>query len=185
VASPQKGAEQNGQTIVWVDESGFYLLPGRVRTYAPRGQTPILQVPLTKDHLSVISGITPEGKLFQMVRESAFHGEQVVVFLRHLLRHLAGKLLILWDGSQIHRSKVVKQFLREGGAERIHLEQLPGYAPDLNADEGIWNYLKHVELRNVCCRDLAHLKQELRRAIARLRHKRHIIQSCIKQAGYL
>jgi transposase len=156
-----------------------------VRTYAPRGTTPILHVPLTKDHLSAISAITIEGKLFHMVREAAFHGEEVVVFLRHLLRHLSGKLLILWDGSPIHRSQVVKQFLREGGAERIHLEQLPGYAPDLNADEGIWNYLKHVELRNVCCRDLAHLKQELRRAVARMRHKRRIIQSCIKQAGYL
>jgi transposase len=119
-----------------------------------------------------------------MVRATAFHGEEVVVFLRHLLRHLTGKLLVLWDGSPIHRSTVVKQFLREGGAERIRLEQLPGYAPDLNADESIWNYLKRVELRNVCCRDLPHLKQELRRAVARLRHKRHIIQGCIRQAGY-
>lgn len=185
MARAQKKAEADGATIVWVDESGFYLLPGRVRTYAPRGQTPILHVPLTKAHLSAISGITPEGKLFQMVRETAFHGEEVVCFLRHLLRHLPGKLLIIWDGSPIHRSRVIKQFLREGGAARLHLEQLPGYAPDLNADEGIWNYLKRVELRNVCCRDLAQLKQELRRAMARVRHKRHIIRSCIKQAGYL
>ena len=185
MAGAQKKADGDRATIVWVDESGFYLLPGRVRTYAPRGQTPILQVPLTKDHLSVISGITPEGKLFHMVREVAFHGEEVVIFLRHLLRHLTGTLLILWDGSPIHRSQVVKQFLREGGAERIHLEPLPGYALDLNADEGIWTYLKHVELRNVCCRDLAHLKQELRRAVLRLRHKRHIIQACIQQTGYL
>jgi transposase len=119
-----------------------------------------------------------------MVREAAFHGEEVVDFLRHLLRHLAGKLLIIWDGSPIHRSQVVKQFLREGAAGRIHLEQLPGYAPDLNADEGIWNYLKQVELRNVCCRDLSHLKRELRLAVTRLRHKRHIIHGCIRQAGY-
>lgn len=185
MARAQKKAEEEGWTIVWVDEVGFYLLPGRVRTYAPRGQTPILQVPLTKDHLSAISGITLEGQLYQMVRETALHGEEVVVFLRHLLRHLVGKLLIIWDGSPIHRSKVVKQFLREGGAERIHLEALPGYAPDLNADEGIWNYLKRVELRNVCCRDLLHLKRELRRAVARLRRKRRIVQGCIKQAGYL
>ncbi len=47
--------------ILWIDESGFYLLPAVVRTYAPRGQTSILRVPLSRDHLSVISGITPEG----------------------------------------------------------------------------------------------------------------------------
>ncbi len=184
MAGLKKGAQREGRTIVWVDESGFYLLPGRVRTYAPRGQTPSLHVPLTRDHLSAISGITAEGKLFQMVREAAFQGEAVVRFLRHLLRQCAGRLLILWDGSPIHRSRVVKQFLREEGAGRIHLEALPGYAPDVNADEGIWNYLKRVELRNVCCRDLPHLRQELRRAMARLRQKRHIIQGCIRQAGY-
>jgi transposase len=155
-----------------------------VQAYTPRGQTPILQVPLTRDHLSAISGITPESKLFQMVREAAFHGEDVVCFLRYLLLHLTGKLLILWDGSPIHRSAVVKQFLQEGGADRIHLEQLPGYAPDVNADKGIWHYLKRVELRNVCCQDLPHLKRELRRSVARLRHKRRVIQGCIKQASY-
>jgi transposase len=185
VAGAQKGAEQNGQTIVWVDESGFYLLPGRVRTYAPRGQTPILRVPLTRDHLSVISGITSEGKLFRMVQETAFHGEEVVRFLRHLLHHLPGKVLVIWDGSPIHHGQAVKQFLAGGAAARLRLERLPGYAPDLNADEGVWNYLKRVELRNVCCRDLAHLKQELRLAFARLRHKRSVIQGCIRQAGYL
>ncbi len=50
-----------------------------------------------------------------------------------------------------------KTFGSSGAAKRLHLEQLPGYAPDLNPDEGIWNYLKRVELGNVCCRDLQHL----------------------------
>lgn len=185
LAHAQKKAETEGRTIVWVDEAGFYLLPGRVRTYAPRGQTPVLRVPLTRDHLSAISGITPKGKLLQMVQEEAFHGEDVVRFLRHLLRHLPGTLLVIWDGSPIHRNQAVKQFLAEDATGRVHLEQLPGYAPDLNADEGIWHYVKHVELRNVCCRDLTHLKRELHLAIARLRHKRTVIQGCIHQAGYL
>src|SRR2546427_7465887 len=46
-----KKAEQEQATIVWVDEAGFYLLPMAVRTWAPRGQTPVLRVPLTRDHL--------------------------------------------------------------------------------------------------------------------------------------
>jgi transposase len=107
-----------------------------------------------------------------------------VRFLRHLLRHLPGKLLVIWDGSPIHHGQAVKHFLADGGAARLHLAQLPGYAPDLNADEGIGNYLKRVELRNVCCRDLAHLKRELRQAMHRLRHKRQVIQGCIREAGY-
>ncbi len=103
-------------------------------------------------------------------------------FLRALLRHVARKLLVIWDGSPTHRSKVIKAFLAGGAAKRIHLERLPGYAPDLNPDEGIWRYLKRVELRNVCCRDLDHLHKELRNAVLRLVRKRHIIHSCIRQA---
>jgi transposase len=184
LAGTQKGAEAEGRTIVWVDQSGFYLLPTVVRTYAPVGQTPILRVPLSRDHLSVVSGITLDGSLYQMVQACAFRSPDVVRFLRHLLRHIKGKLLVIWDGAPIHRGEPVKAFLAEGGAERLHLEQLPGYAPDLNPDEGVWRHLKHVELRNVCCTDLGHLRSELRLAMMRLRHKPRIIQSCIRQAGY-
>ena len=67
LAGAQKGAADEGRTVVWVDESGFYLLPGCVRTYAPRGQTPVLRVRLTRDHLSVIGGVTPDGKLLLQV----------------------------------------------------------------------------------------------------------------------
>jgi transposase len=61
---------------------------------------------------------------------------------------------------------------------------LPGYAPELNANEGIWNYLKRVELGSCCCPDLAALGLALRRAKERLRHKRVVIQACIRQTGY-
>jgi hypothetical protein len=61
---------------------------------------------------------------------------------------------------------------------------LPGYAPDLNPDEGIGNYLKRGELKNRCCRDLADLQLQLRRAAERLRHKRHILRSCSTHCGY-
>ena len=62
------------------------------------------------------------------------------------------------------------------------LERLPSYAPELNPDEGVWSYLKTVEMRNLCCNDLVHLRAELRKAIARLRHKRNVIRSFIQQA---
>ena len=100
---------------MFVDEAGFYLLPMSVRTYAPRGQTPILRVPLTWDHLSVISAITPDGRLLMMIQDTAFDGTAVVRFLRHLLRHIPGKLLIIWDGLPAHRGHAVKEFLRSGG----------------------------------------------------------------------
>ena len=155
-----------------------------MRTWAPCGQTPILRVPLTHDHLAAISGITADGRLFMQTQEDAYRSPDVVRFLRVLLRKIAGKLLVIWDGSPIHRGQPIKAFLRRGGARRVHLEQLPGYAPELNPDEGIWNYLKRVELGHLCCRDLRELALALRRAKERLRHKRSVIQACFLQAGY-
>ncbi len=106
----------------------------------------------------------------------AYHSTEVVWFLRLLLRKMRGKLLIIWDGAPIHRGQPIKDFLARGAAQRIHVEQLPGYAPDLNPVEAIWNYLKCRELGNVCCHDCAELDTALRRAKERLRHKRHVIE---------
>ncbi len=155
-----------------------------VRTWAPRGVTPVLRALLTRDHLSVISGITAAGQLLVQMRDRSLRGPDIVRFLRHLLRHIRGKLLVIWDGAPIHRPQVVKDFLAQGGAARIWLEQLPAYAPEMNPDEGIWNLLKRGELRNLCCDDLAELQLELRLAAARLRHKGAIIRGCITQCGY-
>jgi transposase len=105
--------------------------------------------------------------------------------LRGVLRKLPGKILVIWDGSPIHRSQAVKAFLKRGAAKRLHLERLPGYAPDLNPDAGIWSYLKRVELANICCRDLGELRTALIRARERLRHKRAVIRACSRHCGYL
>ncbi len=183
LAEAKKGALAEGRTIMFVDQSGFYLLPTVVRTYAPVGQTPILNEKLTRDHLSAMSGITLEGKLLMLEQERAFKGEDVVGFLKHALGQIPGKLLIVWDGSPIHRSKAVKEFLEGGAAERIRLEQLPAYAPEINPDEGIWKHLKYTEMKNLCCQSLAELRVELRKAKERLRHKKHVILGCIRQPG--
>ncbi len=109
----------------------------------------------------------------------------MVRFLKHALRQVPGKLLVIWDGSPIHRGQAVKDFLASGAASRLQLERLPGYAPDLNPDEGIWKHLKYVELKNVCCPSLSELRKELRKAKERLRHKKHVILGCIRQPGFV
>jgi hypothetical protein len=123
---PSKKVLKEGRTIVFCDQSGFYLLPAVVRTYAPVGKTPILKEHLSRDHLSAMSAITLEGKLYMIEQERSFKGEDVVRFLKHLMRQIPGKLLIIWDGSPIHRGGVVKDFLSSGASRGLKLEQLPG-----------------------------------------------------------
>ena len=80
---------------MFVDEAGFYQLPAAVRTWAPRGETPVLRAPLNYGNLSAISGITQAGKLYMRVFEQSISGEKVVGFLRHVLREISGKLTIV------------------------------------------------------------------------------------------
>jgi transposase len=113
----------------------------------------------------------------------SYTSADVVRFLRLLLRKIPGKLLLIWDGSPIHRGQVIQEFLARGAAKRIHLERLPGYAPELNPEEGIWNLLKRKELGNVCCADLAKLVGEVTRAKGRLRHRQATILACFAHAA--
>lgn len=176
-------AQKERRTLVFEDESGFYLLPGLVRTYAPAARTPILREKQSRDHLSVMGGMTPAGKMFTLVRQTSLNGLHSIGFLQHLQRVAGSRLLVIWDGSPIHRRAAVHEFVR-GTRGKVHIEALPGYAPDLNPwDEGGWHHLKNVEMRNLTCRDLEELHQEFHLAIARFRQKPHLVRSCFAQAG--
>lgn len=176
-------AKKQRRTLVFVDEAGFYLLPSVVKTYAPVARTPVLRAKLTRDHLSVMGGMTPAGRLYTLARQESLDGSHSVEFLVHLMRVASERLLIIWDGSPIHRRTLVRDFVSDTGG-KVRLEALPGYAPDLNPwDEGGWNHLKNVEMRNLVCRDLEQLHQEFHLAVARTRRKPWLIDSCFAQAG--
>ena len=175
-------ARRERRALVFVDESGFYLLPAVVKTYAPKGQTPILDEWQTRDHLSVMGGVTAQGKVYSLVRPKSLNGLHTIEFLVHMGRLGADRLLVIWDGSPIHRRAEVKAFLAEAG-DAIHLESLPSYAPDLNPVEWLWRHLKEVEMRNLACGDLEELHMELHLALGRVRQKSRLIGSFFEGAG--
>jgi len=114
-------------TIVFIDESGLSERPHRVRTWAPRGQTPVLQYHFNWKVLSAAAGITWWSFYFRLY-PTTIRAPQVVDFLGHLLRHLPGKLLVVWDGLPAHRARLVSEFIR---AQRgpLAIEWLPGLRP--------------------------------------------------------
>ena len=180
----RRRAWRERRTLVFVDESGFYLLPGVVKSYSPEGLTPVLYEWQTRDHLSVMGGLTPAGKVYVLVRPESLNGLHTVEFLRHLVRYAGPRLLVIWDGSPIHRRAEVKEFLSGSAGRGVWVERLPGYAPDLNPwDTGGWDHLKHVEMRNLVCLDLEELHLELHLAIGRLRQKPKLIPAFFKAAG--
>lgn len=171
------------RTLVFVDEAGFYLLPSVMKTYAPRGHTPVLRAKLTRDHLSVMGGMTPAGRIYTLARQESLNGSHSVEFLVHLQRVADERLLVVWDGSPIHRRILVNDFVSDTRG-KVRLEVLPGYAPDLNPwDEGGWNHLKNVEMRNLVCKDLEELHEQFHLAVHRLRQKAWLVNSFFNQAG--
>jgi transposase len=108
-----------------------------VRSYAPCGCTPILKEYLSYDHLSVIGAVTPQGRLFLKTYPHSITSQEVVAFLKQLQRLIPGLLLVIWDGSPIHRSQAIKDYLAAGATWRLHFERFPGYAPELNPTEWV------------------------------------------------
>lgn len=165
---------------MFVDESGLTERPNRYRTWSPRGQTPVLQYHFNWKRLSAIAGVTGWRFYFRLF-PGAIKSPQIIEFLKHLMGHIAGPLLVIWDGLPSHRSRLVREFVA-GTAGGVVLERLPAYAPELNPVEYLWGYWKHHELPNFCPQDFVQLSHHARRALRRMQHRPHLVTACWKQA---
>jgi hypothetical protein len=190
VACSEKKWLRQKRTILFVDESGFYLLPHVVRTWSRRGRRPLLQDcgSRRKEHLSAIAGVTLAGKgnpckMYMLCRWQPFDSGGVIEFLKQLMWCIRGKLGIIWDGASIHRSEQVRTFLRQAGRGRIELVRLPPYAPELNPVEGVWSLLKGWYLRNLPCQDLYQLNNLLTNSAMAIASQPDRIRACFGQAG--
>ena len=106
------------------------------------------------------------------------------MFLEHLLRHVAGPVLVIWDRLGTHRNQLVREFVAAQRG-RLTLEYLPAYAPELNPVEYIWGHWKQHELPNFCPRNFGQLSQYARRALTRMRQRPALVRAFWQQAGLL
>jgi transposase len=180
LAGAKKNACNQHRTIIFVDESGLSTKPTRVRTWAPRGQTPLLHESFNWKSLSIIGGLTLTRFCFQ-IHKGSIKSPQVVEFIKHLQRHIQGRLLIIWDGAAIHRSRLVSDYL-ETTDGRVVTERLPAYAPELNPVEYMWAHLKCHEIANLITTQAWQLSMEATAALRRMRRRPTIIAACFHQA---
>jgi len=173
---------------VFLDESGFMLTPTVRRTLAPRGRTPILKSWDRHDRISAISAVTVSpgrrrlGLYFRLLPDDAnAHGEDTVAFLKQLKRHIPGPMTILWDRGNIHdRSRVVRAYLARH--PEIVTEKFPGYAPEANPDEMVWQHTKHGRLSNFTPEDTAELRAKLIEEFGRIRAEPELLAAFIRHA---
>jgi putative transposase len=153
LAGDKKTARRKRAWIVIIDESGALLAPLVKRTLAPIGKTPVLrQQGRHRQKVSMIGALTcsPVNQrlrlYFALHKDLAFNHERVAVFLRELLRHLPGKLLVIWDNGQMHKGPAVRKLLAK--SRRLRVFALPPYAPECDPVESIWSTLKVHRLAN-------------------------------------
>lgn len=164
-----------------MDESGFLLIPSVRRTWAPRGKTPVTVHRFAHGRISAISAISvsPVRKhlslYFRLSRDN-IRSDDVASFIRELLKAIPGHLIVVWDNSNPHRARVVRELERE--RERLHIEYLPAYAPELNPDEGVWSQMKCL-LANGRPDDVDELADHLLCALGDIAVSQSKLRACI------
>jgi putative transposase len=164
-AHPKKASEANAH-LVLIDETGLFLNPLVRRTWARIGQTPVLDADGGhRDKVSVIGGVSASpvagrlGFYFATAPNGFFTADRVAEFLRDLLRHLRGNVIVVWDRGGNHKGPIIRDFLRKN--RRLRLEMLPAWAPDHNPVEAVWSWLKYGELANYAPDGIGPLSDEI------------------------
>jgi putative transposase len=180
LAARQKKVARRRATLVFVDETALYVNPTVRRTWALRGQTPTIS-PATRHyrHVSAIGALTVSPKrrrwrwLTRFHLDRAIRQQEMIRFLRDLLRHQRGPIVVLWDQLKIHRGRQVQKFVARH--PRIALEHFPSYAPELNPVEYGWSHTKYSSLANYCPDDLHELHRTARRKLNALSKSQNLL----------
>jgi len=188
MAPGKKNARRWKAWIFFQDESGVSQRPSIRRTWAPKGETPVLIHAFNWSTISVCAalGFRWDGqhcRLFFQTREGTYNTESLIAFLQDLKRHLRGKKAILvWDGLPAHKSQAMKEYLHSQRSW-LRVEPLPGYAPDLNPVETLWGNVKGQELANRCSEDLDEVVTAVRSGFKRVQKSGTLPFSFLKHAG--
>lgn len=170
---------------MFLDESGFLLVPPVQRTWAPVGQTPVLRHSYRRERLSVIGGlsVSPQRQrlgLYFQVWPWNVTAVEVVGYLSQLLRHLRGEVIVLLDRCSIHRDRRVVAFCR--AHPRLQLEWFPAYAPELNPEEYVWTQTKH-KVSNACVENRDQLLELVVDALCDVQESPSLLSACLAQAA--
>jgi transposase len=189
LAAAKKNARRRRAWLVFEDESGLSQQPVVCRTWAPRGETPVLtHASGNWKRLSVAGALAfrwdgRRARFFFQTQPGSYTDRTLIAFLRDLRRHFRRRpVILIWDGLPAHRSRAMRHYLARQ-RRWLTAERLPGYAPELNPVESIWGNIKRTELANFCAPDLDALRGPLRRGCARVRCHPPLAFNFLRHAG--
>jgi len=162
------------------------LQPTVRRTWARKGQTPILKSYDRRDRLSAISAVTVSPKrrrlgLYFDILDHNVKADDFEAFVDHLLRRVGRPIILVIDRYSVHRGAAKKLLVKH--PRRLEIEWLPAYAPELNPDEQVWNRTKYTDLANFVPDDVLHLGRSVAASLRRTRRQQTLLCSFFKHAG--
>ena len=137
----RRRAKKENATILFIDESGVRSDSVLGKTWGLKGERTVVETTGARQSINAISAVSESGAFWFDVYEGGLNADRFVELLKKLMRWRRSPVYLVLDGHPSHRAKVVKEYVQslEG---KLELHFLPGYAPDLNPDELVWNYVK-------------------------------------------
>jgi transposase len=141
--SVARRAKKRGAEIYFWDESGFRADAVQGQTWGAKGQTPIVAVPGQRQSVSAASAVNAKGGFWFATYKGGMSAELFIAMLKALMRHRKKPVFLVLDSLPAHKAKIVQNHVASTKG-KLELYFLPGYAPELNPDELVWNYMKRT-----------------------------------------
>ena len=172
----KKRARKHGAKIYFLDETGFSSEPNLRRTYGLKGDKAVVKTSGQRQKVNVISAVSMQGAFWCQIYTHTLKQGDFIVFLQDLMRGQRDKVFLVLDSHPAHIANSVKEYVRSTKG-RLELHFLPPYAPDLNPDEFVWNYLKGNGVARKPLRQNESLKERVEADLAKLKKDRKLLRS--------
>ena len=193
VAASKKLAVERGAWLCFEDEAGHTLRPPKARTWAPRGQTPVIPVSGKGSGRISVAGlfcVHPSERTHLLYRikihrkrkgeRNSFAETDYAALLDAAHQHLKADLVVIWDNLNTHISAAMRQLI--AARDWLHVIQLPAYAPDLNPTESVWSHVKH-SLGNLAVTGVDHLAAVVRNRLKRIQYRPDLLDGFLAHTG--
>lgn len=163
--------------LYFMDESGVSLTAVMGKTWAPKGETPVIKTTGKRGGLCVTSAISPVGKMTFRIEKGKVNADKHIEFLIQIMKqHPNRKIIVIEDNAPAHIAYAVKSFVASQ-PKRIAIYYLPSYSPELNPDEHVWAYLKAHQLKSHQAQTTKELKHLVKRKMYNIQRKEKLINS--------
>ena len=138
----RKRAKRRGAEIFFLDEAGVRSDVPVGRTWAVRGKTPEVATSGQRQSVNAISAISLSGAFWFETYTYRFNKEAFLSLLKRFMKYRKRKIILILDRHPAHIARIISEYVQSLKG-KLEMFFLPGYAPELNPDEFVWNHIKN------------------------------------------